>query len=179
MTVGYNDPPYRQKLWPVPRLNAETIPVHGLKVGVQLPAMGLSEHVVPHGAPEISTSSSLEVRTSFLVNQLPAKLRHVRRDVNLGIDFVGQGWATGSLGTNKAKNCWAPWPPLERWNNGKMGPPPVPEWMGKLRETFETGILNNFLVWNANLPAFRWDFSSKLHLNRWHHHFDTYNHPLV
>eukprot|EP00438_Fugacium_kawagutii_P012941 Skav231700 [mRNA] locus=scaffold1306:21039:37468:- [translate_table: standard] len=33
----------------------------------------------------------------------------MRREVNLGIDFVGQGWATGSLGTNKAKNCWASW----------------------------------------------------------------------
>lgn len=89
--------------------------------------MGLSELVVPHGAPRN-------------LQHPAAQLRHVRKDVNLGIDFVGQGWATGSLGTNKAKNCWAPWPPLERWNNGKMGPPPVPEWMGKLRETFETGI---------------------------------------
>ncbi|CAJ1361873.1 unnamed protein product [Effrenium voratum] len=29
-----------------------------------------------------------------------------QRDVNNGIDFVGQGWAAGSLGNNKAKNCW-------------------------------------------------------------------------
>ncbi|CAK9039163.1 Probable glycosidase C21B10.07 [Durusdinium trenchii] len=29
-----------------------------------------------------------------------------QREVNNNIDFVGQGWATGSLGTNKAKNCW-------------------------------------------------------------------------
>ena len=31
-----------------------------------------------------------------------------RREVNNDIDFVGQGWATGALGSNKAKNCWAP-----------------------------------------------------------------------
>ncbi|CAE7678013.1 unnamed protein product [Symbiodinium sp. CCMP2456] len=29
-----------------------------------------------------------------------------QREVNNGIDFVGQGWAAGSTGTNKAKNCW-------------------------------------------------------------------------
>ena len=40
-----------------------------------------------------------------------AMTQHVapRREVNNNIDFVGQGWATGALGTNKAKNCWAPW----------------------------------------------------------------------
>ena len=88
--------------------------------------MGLSEHVVPHGAPEISTSSSLEVRTSFLVNQLPAKLRHVRRDVNLGIDFVGQGWATGSPWDQQGQELLGPLAALramEQWENGAASRP--------------------------------------------------------
>jgi len=52
-----------------------------------------------------------------------------QRDVNNGIDFVGQGWATGSLGTNKAKNCWVKAPQEfsnqgcgQRLPDGSFGP---------------------------------------------------------
>lgn len=50
--------------------------------------------------------------------------------VNTGLDFDGQGWAVGSLGTNPAKNCWVNAP--NEYNNqgcgqkmpkGSFGPP--------------------------------------------------------
>lgn len=44
--------------------------------------------------------------TNYATTTLHTRRSCDQRDVNLGIDFVGQGWATGSLGTNKAKNCW-------------------------------------------------------------------------
>eukprot|EP00930_Biecheleria_cincta_P101944 TRINITY_DN9359_c0_g2_i1.p1 TRINITY_DN9359_c0_g2~~TRINITY_DN9359_c0_g2_i1.p1 ORF type:complete len:635 (-),score=72.48 TRINITY_DN9359_c0_g2_i1:214-2118(-) len=39
--------------------------------------------------------------------------------VNTGLDFEGQGWAVGSLGTNPAKNCWVNAP--NEYNNQGCG----------------------------------------------------------
>ena len=80
----------------------------------------MSGHIISSHSPDIDYLGGAMGKPW----QFPAHSfsRFPRKDVNLGIDFVGQGWATGSLGTNKAKNCWAPRLPLGQWNHGKIFP---------------------------------------------------------
>lgn len=68
--------------------------------------------------------------SSYATCTLHTKAGCDQEAVNSGLDFIGKGWAVGSLGTNPAKNCWVGAP--NEYNNqgcgqkmpdGSFGPP--------------------------------------------------------